>query len=643
VRLGTRVGRRYRLVKGPVRGGSGEIWFAHDEELHRDVVLKRVPGDNGAAGFDWLRAEARALARFSHPHVVTLYDAVRAGNRWRPTSWLVMEYVAGGSLDNRPAMRPQAAARIGAQVADALNALHGKGIVHGDIKPGNLLITRDGTVKLADFGAAHRVGGQETITPNTAVSYTPGYAAPEVLRGQPEPASDVFSLGATVHALAAGHPPRRAGAAGKDANAGADANDGANDEATAYLAAREAARGTVEVDEATGPLRKTLEAMLARDPGARPTTAAAREALTALAGPEDDAPTLPARMAATLPEPDLPHLPFLRRHLGAVTALAVAVVALAGVGIWALTGGGGDPDPAGPGDAAPPGRAAVSVLGDHRTADPCALTKPAALAPFGDPSRDPAYGGFNRCDTIVQTDSGSVDVEVELDGGPTGDITGPSTTEGRVRLIKEEPDGGECDRTLLLPGRDHVHATVTAKPADDGSLATSLLCRMADVASADAVSAVNAVPSGGEIVRRSPPLPDGSLLHQDACTLLDAKALETVPGINATEPDIGFGNWDCSWGSTTSDTYVHVYFDRGDPLTAANGTPTRLGGLRAFVAPPNEEGDHTALVQVVARTDGTGGDAIHELVEVVVGGSSRSDSELRSLATGLATSVARAL
>lgn len=635
MRLGTRVGRRYRLVKGPVRGGSGEVWFAHDEELHRDVVLKRVPGDDGAAGFDVLRAEARALARFSHPHVVTLYDAVRAGNRWRPTSWLVMEYVAGGSLDSRPAMAPRAAARIGAQVADALHALHAKGIVHGDIKPGNLLVTRDGTVKLADFGAAHRVGGQETITPNTAVSYTPGYAAPEVLRGRPEPASDVFSLGATVHALASGHPPRRAGGAEAD-------TDG---EVGAYLAAREAARGTAEVDEACGPLREALEAMLARDPGRRPTTAAARESLAALAGPEEDTPTLPARIAATLREPALPGVPFLRRNRGRAAAVTTAVVVLAGVGAWAIGGAGdtgaGDTG-SGRADAVAPRRAAASVIGDHRTADPCALTKPAALAPFGDPRRDPSYGGFDRCDVIVGTDGGSIDVEVELGDGSTSDITGPSTTEGRVRLVKEQPDGDECDRTLFLPGPDHVHATVTAKAADDSRPDTSLLCDLADVASAGADSVVNALPPGGTIARRSPPLPAGSLVHRDACTLLDAKALEEVPGIDATDPDVGFGNWDCSWGSTTSDTYVQVFFDRGEPLTAADGTPTRLGGHRAFIAPPGEEGDHTALVEVVARTDGTGGDAISELVEVVVGGS-RSDARLRSLATGLAAEAAGAL
>jgi hypothetical protein len=275
--------------------------------------------------------------------------------------------------------------------------------------------------------------------------------------------------------------------------------------------------------------------------------------------------------------------------------------------------------------------------------DPCALTRSAALTTFGHTERDPAYGGFNRCDDIVQTDSGAVDVELELSGGSTSDITGPSTVEGRVRLVKEHPDGGECDRTLFLPGREQAHATVTAKPAGDGSPASSLLCRMADTAASGAVSTVNAVPAGHELPRRSPPLPADSLAQRDACTLLDAKAFEKVPGVDATDPDVGYGHWDCSWGSTTSDTYVQVFFDRGEPLTAADGSPTRLGGHRAFVAPPDEEGDHTALVQLVARTDGSGGNAIEELVEVVVGGSSRSDAELRSLVTGLADSVARAL
>ncbi|PZG08579.1 serine/threonine protein kinase, partial [Nonomuraea aridisoli] len=199
---------RYRLVSSLARGWSGEVWLARDVELDREVVLKLlVPRDAADADRAW--AEARALARLSHPHVVTLYHAVRSGRPRGGPSWLVMEHAPGGSLEGRPAMPPVMTARIGAQIAGALAALHAEGIVHCDIKPGNIVVTGDGTAKLTDFGAAYRVGGSDTIPPNGAVSYTPDYAAPEVVRGQPCPKSDVFSLGATVYALLTGHPPHR--------------------------------------------------------------------------------------------------------------------------------------------------------------------------------------------------------------------------------------------------------------------------------------------------------------------------------------------------------------------------------------------------------------------------------------------------
>jgi hypothetical protein len=672
VRLGAKVGERYRLMKGPVRGGTGEVWLAHDDELGRDVVLKRVPGDTSPAGFDRLRAEARVLARFSHPHVVTLHDAVRVGRRARASSWLVMEYVPGGSLDARPPLSPELAAHLGGQIADALIALHAQGIVHGDIKPGNIVVAADGTAKLADFGAAYRVGGKETITPQGAVSYTPDYAAPEVVRGQPEPASDVFSLAAMVYALVTGRPPRH-GAAG-----GPEGQDG---EAGAYIAARRAARGDVELDAEAGPLLDPLTAMLRRDPGRRPTAAEARDLLRTVAGPREALPPLPDQEAGaeqsfgagafgleaagnagyagaagyTAAGKAARNLP--RRTLAASAALALLA---AGIGAWALTRGSGDDgtgaDARGTANAAvtqpTATHPAASLFGDPRTADPCTLDRPAVLTSFGDPQLDPAYGNFDRCDVIVQTPSdGPIDVEVEFGSGSAPELNGPTTTTGRVRLVQEPADGGECDRTLLLSGSgsssgataDSPYLTVTAKPESDKDVADATLCRMADATAADAVRVLNAVPDGGTLPRRSPPLPPDSLAYKDACTLLTAPALEIIPGIDADDPDIGYGNWDCSWDSTTSNTYVQVYFDRGQPKTAADGTPTQLGGHRAYIAPPDYEGDNTALVWVVHRSfTGVNDQDEIETVNVVVGGS-RTDQQLRSMATELATAAAKQL
>ncbi|MFD0472531.1 serine/threonine-protein kinase [Nonomuraea thailandensis] len=209
---------------------------------------------DGAAGAGRLWAEARALARFSHPHVVTLHHAVRG----RAASWLVMEHVPGGSLEGRPGLAPGVAARIGAQLAGAPAALHAEGVVHCDIKPGNVVVTGDGAAKPADFGAAYRVGGVETITPNSAVGYTPDYAAPEVVRGQPEPASDVFSLGATVYALVTGEPPRRRER--RPGHAGEAGLERPADPVEAFVSVREAARGAVTLDAGLGPLVGVLAA-----------------------------------------------------------------------------------------------------------------------------------------------------------------------------------------------------------------------------------------------------------------------------------------------------------------------------------------------------------------------------------------------
>jgi tetratricopeptide (TPR) repeat protein len=173
-----RIAERYVLRERLER----TTWLAYDERLRRAVVLKQA-----AAG------EPRAMARLNHPHVITVYE--------HADGWAVLEYAPGGSLAGRQ-LPPVEAARIGAQVADALVYMHGKGIVHCDVKPGNIVLAEDGTAKLTDFGSAYHVDPEATITPQAPLSYTPAYAAPELVRGNPVPASDVYSLAVTVRTLA---------------------------------------------------------------------------------------------------------------------------------------------------------------------------------------------------------------------------------------------------------------------------------------------------------------------------------------------------------------------------------------------------------------------------------------------------------
>ncbi|MEV0998133.1 serine/threonine-protein kinase [Nonomuraea sp. NPDC050202] len=705
VRPGMTVDGRYLLVRGLSRGPVGEVWLADDLELGRDVVLKRLAVD-GAAGSDRLWAEARALARFSHPHVVTLYHAVRG----RAASWLVMEHVPGGSLEGRPGLSPGVAARIGAQIADALAALHAEGIVHCDIKPGNVVVTGDGTAKLADFGAAYRVGGTATITPNSAVSYTPDYAAPEVVRGRPQPESDVFSLGATVYALVTGEPPRRGGHGPRHAGGhgpgrsgehgpgragkhgperagehGPERADGPEpereprragerpaDRVEAFVSVREAAGGAVTMGADVGPLADVLAAMLRRDPGERPDAAEARRRLEEVADPAGAIPAL-VRDADDEPEPG--RLPALRRLVRGGTGrrrpgwgrpagvLATALAAVLAVVLWA-SGGGPAPEP-GPGtgvaesgvtesgvtesgvtesgvtesgrpaegtpSAGSPHRppAARDVLGDRRTADPCALLRPATLGRFGRTELDRDYGNFDRCDVLVSPPSDTVvDVKVDLDLDPPPEQAKAATTTGIVTVVADPGESHACNRTLVLDGVTDTTITVTAKRDDDGEAA---LCDIADAATADAVRTLNR----GPLARRSPGFPAESLAQQDACTLLDARALEVVPGIDAADPDRGYGGWDCEWESTTSDTRLDLTFDRGEPPDAAGGTSTRLNGRPAYVRPAGE-GEETCLVQVVHRTyPDVHGRTAAETLRILVGGS-RPTERLCRMATHLA-------
>ncbi|WP_240197399.1 serine/threonine-protein kinase, partial [Nonomuraea lactucae] len=209
---GRLIGRRYRLMSPVGRGGMGMVWHAHDVLLARDVAVKELilpfGLDNAGKQVAHRRMlrEARSAARLTHPGIVTVHDVVEEDGR----PWIVMELVRAWSLEQ--AVRQSGplpviqAAEIGIRVLDALRHAHASGILHRDIKPGNVLLTSDRVV-LTDFGIA-AIEGDVTITQTGLLMGSPAYVPPERLSGQPiTQAADLWSFGATLYAAVEGRPP----------------------------------------------------------------------------------------------------------------------------------------------------------------------------------------------------------------------------------------------------------------------------------------------------------------------------------------------------------------------------------------------------------------------------------------------------
>lgn len=201
---------RYVLLDQLGTGGAGAVWRAHDQVLDRTVAVKLLHEDlardhETAARF---RAEGAAAAKLTHPNAVIVYDI----GHTEGCDYLVMELVEGGTLgdvlDQGP-LPPGVAAAVGAQVGRALGTAHGRGLVHRDVKPANVLITRDGAAKVADFGIARALGEATTrlTTPGHVVG-TARYLAPEQLRDQPvDGRADVYALGLMLHQAVTGALP----------------------------------------------------------------------------------------------------------------------------------------------------------------------------------------------------------------------------------------------------------------------------------------------------------------------------------------------------------------------------------------------------------------------------------------------------
>ncbi|MFJ8050522.1 protein kinase [Streptomyces luteogriseus] len=211
---------RYRVMAALGRGGMGVVWKAVDEVLGREVAVKELRTYTDAAGPELaalqlrMQREARAAARVRHPGVIAVHDIAQVDGR----PLIVMELVDGPSLDDvlreRGTLDPDEAAGIGAKVMDALAAAHRAGVLHRDVKPGNILLDRSGRVVLTDFGIATMDdpgdGSATHLTRSGELVGSLDYLAPERAQGaDPGPASDIWALGATLYAAVEGSSPFR--------------------------------------------------------------------------------------------------------------------------------------------------------------------------------------------------------------------------------------------------------------------------------------------------------------------------------------------------------------------------------------------------------------------------------------------------
>jgi eukaryotic-like serine/threonine-protein kinase len=206
---------RFRLVRRLGSGGFGRVWLAHDARLGHPVALKAAHAPDTETE-ERIRREAQAIAAVRHPHCVRIHDLVPAasdaGLRELEGMVIVMEYVEGASLGElvraRGTLDDVAAARVWSGIAGALDAAHGRGVMHRDVKPGNVVVDQAGLAHLIDFGIARKTG-DATMTMAGFVLGTPDFLAPEVACGQrATPASDAWQLGATISYALTGHPPR---------------------------------------------------------------------------------------------------------------------------------------------------------------------------------------------------------------------------------------------------------------------------------------------------------------------------------------------------------------------------------------------------------------------------------------------------
>ncbi|WP_421109532.1 serine/threonine-protein kinase [Streptomyces sp. NEAU-S77] len=475
---GRLLGGRYRVTGQLGRGGMGVVCRAVDELLGREVAVKVLRAYTDASGAELadlrtrMQREARAAARIRHSGVITVHDV--ADEDGLPV--IVMELIDGPSLDDaideRGVVDPLEAARIGAKVADALAAGHDAGVLHRDVKPGNVLLDSGGRVVLTDFGIASMEapddGATTKLTRSGELIGSLDYLAPERAQGQdPGPASDVWALGMTLYAAVEGSSPFR--------------------RTSVWSTLTAIVTEPLPEPRLAGPLTPVLRELMDKDPEGRPTAAEARqllEAVAAGAAPElrpspPQAPPVPRTpQASQVPRtPTAPDVAAAQRLVGAgpgeggapgpgrgrtraLVAAAVAGVVLVGGGVtYALLGGEGDrttagrsPEPTGSGSPASGGgdREATGEAGTGSPRASGAASPPASRAPSG------AEGGAGGA-----SESGAPDGKGGGDDGKgeTGKATGaasPTSSPGAAPACSDI-GGGKYNCVVWRDATSYTH------------------------------------------------------------------------------------------------------------------------------------------------------------------------------------------
>jgi eukaryotic-like serine/threonine-protein kinase len=303
---------RYRLEERIAVGGMAEVWAAEDLDLERRVAVKLL---HGSADPDRFAREARAAAGLSHPSICRLYDYGEADGR----PYIVLEYLAGGTLEDRlvsdePPSDAEAE-RIAREIAAGLAHAHERGLVHRDVKPGNVLFDEEGAAKITDFGIA-RVLDAATLTEAGTLLGTAAYISPEQARGEPAtPASDVYSFGVILYRMLTGRLPFEA-------------------QSPLELAAMHEKANPPPISslrpDAPPNLERLTTAALAKRPEERPPDGHAL--LAALEGAPDAATTAVLTLPRTEPDRPTEALRVAARRRGRALAVGVVLAALAATG-----------------------------------------------------------------------------------------------------------------------------------------------------------------------------------------------------------------------------------------------------------------------------------------------------------------------